>query len=42
MRFFPLNDLPKELLPPIREAIFHALEGTRYTECGWKTHLEIR
>lgn len=42
MRFFPLNNLPQELLPSTREAIFHALEGTRFAEYGWKTHVEIR
>ncbi len=41
LRFFPLDDLPKELLPFVKEAIFHSLEGKRYAEVGWDNHIEI-
>lgn len=42
LRFFPLDNLPEQLLPFVKDAIIQGLDGTRYGEVGWEKTIEIR
>lgn len=42
LRFFPLDNLPEQLLPFVKEAMLQSLDGARYGEVGWEKTIEIR
>jgi len=42
LKFYPLNSLPKTLIPYVRDAIEYSLNGISYGESGWDTSIEIR
>ena len=35
LTFFPLNNLPPNIIPYVKEAILASVEGRSYLECGW-------
>jgi len=36
IKFFPINNLPENIVPYIKDAISQVLDGTTYYEYGWK------